>query len=102
MAWKGGRKQFRQPYKKRTNWQFGLDRRNNIFANIFSAVVLLVICAGFVKIIMITLASVFPFLMKIIITGICGYLLTRGIYTVICFVSWENQAVKRAVKWKRK
>ncbi|MFH1352172.1 MAG: hypothetical protein ABIH68_01200 [bacterium] len=101
MAWKGGKKQSRCAHKKLTNWQFGLDRGNNIFANIFSAVVLLVICAGFGKIIMITPALGFPLLMKIIIIGLCGYMLVRGSYTAICFIIRKNQAVRRGRRWKK-
>jgi len=85
---------------RRLGW-LGLDRRNNIFANIFSAAFLLVICAGLVKIIIITPALGFSPILKVIVISFCGYMLARGFYTFFCFANEKNKAVKRVRRLKR-
>lgn len=94
MTWWGGKKRGRSSCKKRTFWRVGLDRINSIFTNIFSVVVFLVVCAGLVKIIMVIYEGVFPFLMKVIVIGLCGYMLARGFYVLFCFINEKNKAMK--------
>lgn len=85
---------------RRRRW-FGLDTGNNIFMNIFSSIVLLIICAGLVKIIMIMYEGFFPLLMKVIVIGLCGYMLARGLYVFFCFINKKNKAIRRVRRWKK-
>jgi len=95
------KKRSRSSRKKRTFWQRGLDRIKSIFTSIFSLVVFLVVCIGLVKIIMIIYDGFFPLLMKVIIIGLCGYMLVRGFYVVFCFINGKNKAMRRVRRWKR-